>query len=411
MTLSPGQVLNNRYRIVKLLGQGGFGAVYRAWDMNLDFPRALKENLDTSSESQKQFKREAQILTGLTHPNLPRVIDHFIIPEQGQYLVMDYVEGQDLQEMLLQRNGPLPEAQVVGWIEQICSALEYLHAQNPPVVHRDIKPANIKITPQSKAMLVDFGIAKASEAGHATTIGAKAVTPGYSPIEQYGMGGHTGPRTDIYALGATMYALLTGQPPVESTLRVGRDPLTPTGQLNPEISPPVTVAIQKAMQVDAEQRYQSAGEFASALRSTAPIPAPGPSQPATFQPTQAVTAQFSSPPAAPPIQSTPEPTSNPASSRRWLWLAGLGLVALLAIGYIYIANANAMWPFAEQVVATSTQAATATQADQSSTDCSAAHCTSCIQSLPGHRHWRHRRQVFQRHSLEGCHRCPAKVRD
>jgi serine/threonine-protein kinase len=160
MPLQIGQVLNNRYRIVKLLGQGGFGAVYRAWDMNMECPRAVKENLDTTSEGQKQFKTEAKILGQLTHQNLPKVIDHFIIPGQGQYLVMEYVEGEDMQEMLDKQGGPLPESQVINWIEQVCDALTYLHGQNPPIIHRDIKPANIKITPQGKAMLVDFGIAK-----------------------------------------------------------------------------------------------------------------------------------------------------------------------------------------------------------------------------------------------------------
>jgi serine/threonine-protein kinase len=218
MPLEPGQVLNNRYRIAKLLGQGGFGAVYRAWDLNLERACALKENLEISEEAQRQFKREALILSGLSHPNLPRVIDHFIIPGQGQYLVMDYVEGEDLQEMLESTGRPLPEAQALSWISQVCDALVYLHSQNPPVIHRDIKPANIKITPQGQAMLVDFGIAKMYDAHLQTTLGARAVTAGYSPPEQYGSG-MTDPRSDIYALGATLYHLLTGQQPPESIQR------------------------------------------------------------------------------------------------------------------------------------------------------------------------------------------------
>src|SRR5512139_161471 len=133
MSLSPGQILNNRYRIVRLLGQGGFGAVYRAWDTNLESPRAIKENLDTSPEAQRQFKREAQILDKLIHPNLPRVLDHFIIPGQGQYLVMDFIDGQDLQAMLDER-GSLPEPKFMPWIFQVCDALTYLHSQNPPVI-------------------------------------------------------------------------------------------------------------------------------------------------------------------------------------------------------------------------------------------------------------------------------------
>ena len=112
MTLSVGQVVDNRYRIVKLLGQGGFGAVYRAWDTRLERPCALKENLASYPEAEKQFGKEATILANLNHPNLPRVIDHFTVPEQGQYLVMDFVEGEDLQQML-DRRGPLPEEEVL----------------------------------------------------------------------------------------------------------------------------------------------------------------------------------------------------------------------------------------------------------------------------------------------------------
>jgi serine/threonine-protein kinase len=178
MSLSPGQILNNRYRIVKLLGQGGFGAVYRAWDLHLKAPCAVKENLDTTQEAQHQFEREAILLAKLHHPNLPRVIDHFSLPDQGQYLVMDFIEGDNLEDILIQNAAPLPEDLVMGWLQQICSALSYLHAQQPAVIHRDIKPANIKVTPQGQVYLVDFGIAKIFDPHLRTTVGARAVTPG-----------------------------------------------------------------------------------------------------------------------------------------------------------------------------------------------------------------------------------------
>ena len=205
MTLSTGQVLQNRYRIQRLLGAGGFGAVYAAWDTHMDRPRALKENLETSAEAQRQFKREAQMLGDLSHPNLPKVIDHFTIPGQGQYLVMEYVDGTDLQTWLDASPAGLPDAKVLPWISQVCQALAYLHRQTPAVIHRDIKPANIKITPQGKAMLVDFGSAKLYHPQAKTTVGARAVTPGYSPIEQYGKG-TTDARSDVYSLAATLYA-------------------------------------------------------------------------------------------------------------------------------------------------------------------------------------------------------------
>ncbi len=272
MPLSPGQILRERYRIIQLLGMGGFGAVYHAWDINLDRPRALKENLDISPQAQRQFKREAQILSDLTHPNLPKVIDHFDIPGQGQYLVMEYVEGHDLQEMLQDNGSPLPEGQVVDWISQICDALVYLHGRRPPVIHRDIKPANIRIMAGNHALLVDFGIAKVYDPSTNTTLGARAVTPGFSPQEQYGMG-TTDARSDIYALGATLYALLTGQRPPDSIQRNLGTPLIEPHALNPAISPGIEQAILRAMQALPAQRYQTAAEFKAALASASVIPA------------------------------------------------------------------------------------------------------------------------------------------
>ncbi len=269
MTLATGTVLIDRYRIVRLLGQGGFGAVYRVWDLHLNAPYALKENLDTSPEAIRQFAREAQILANLHHPNLPRVTDHFSLPDQGQYLVMEYVEGEDLEEMrrksTCQPAGSLPEEQVLTWISQILDALEYLHNQNPPIIHRDIKPANIRITPQGRATLVDFGIAKIFNPVLKTTVGARAITPGFSPLEQYGQAA-TDARSDIYALGATLYVLLTGRTPPESTARAWNDPLLPPDQLNPHLSPAVSPVIIKAMQADPADRWQNIAEFRNALQ-------------------------------------------------------------------------------------------------------------------------------------------------
>lgn len=264
MPLSTGQILNNRYRIVKLLGSGGFGAVYRAWDMNLKGACAVKENLDTSAAAQSQFAREASILFQLRHTNLPRVTDHFSLPDQGQYLVMDFIEGENLQEMLDRSGGPLPEDQVLVWIQQVLDALQYLHSRRPPVIHRDLKPANIRITPEGKAVLVDFGIAKFYDPALRTTLGARAVTPGFSPFEQYGQK-PTDARTDLYAVGATLYALLTGHTPPESIDRVGGFALPAPHSLNPAISPHTETTLLKAMELMPDQRYQSAAEFRIAL--------------------------------------------------------------------------------------------------------------------------------------------------
>ena len=270
MPLITGQTLHNRYRIARLLGQGGFGAVYKAWDITLNRPCAVKESLEVSPEGQRQFLREAQILANLSHPNLPRVTDFFAVPGAGQYLVMDFVEGQDLEELLAQAGGWLPEAQALAYATQACEALDYLHSQNPPVIHRDIKPANLKVTPADKfyphgrVTLVDFGVAKVFDVGTKTTVGARAVTPGYSPYEQYGQG-TTDARSDIYSLGATLYTLLTGEVPAESVQRMVRDPLISPRRLNPGISPALEAALLKALQMDPELRFQSAGEFKAAI--------------------------------------------------------------------------------------------------------------------------------------------------
>lgn len=128
------------------------------------------------------------MLAGLRHPSLPRVIDYFILPAQGQYLVMDFVDGRDLQEIVDRTGKPLFQRQALDWIDQISDALAYLHGRTPPIIHRDIKPANIRVTPGGRAMLVDFGVAKRYDPDSRTSVGARAVTAGYSPVEQYGQG-------------------------------------------------------------------------------------------------------------------------------------------------------------------------------------------------------------------------------
>ncbi len=217
MPLKPGFVLRNRYRIESVLGQGGMGAVYKSVDVNLGVTVAVKENLFTTEEFARQFRREATILASLRHPNLPRVTDHFVVEGEGQYLVMDFVQGDDLRQRL-ERNGPVREDEALPWFLDTADALAYLHTRTPPVLHRDVKPGNIKITPEGRAVLVDFGLAKVVEEDSATTTGAKAMTPGFSPPEQYGSG-RTDARTDIYSLGATLYAALTAAIPEDSLER------------------------------------------------------------------------------------------------------------------------------------------------------------------------------------------------
>ncbi len=265
MALEIGYLLNNRYQIEEILGQGGMGAVYKAKDSSLGVYVALKENLVSDDEDySRQFKREASILANMRHPNLPRVTDHFTIEGQGQYLAMDFVEGEDLRERLT-RMGKLPEKEVVLLGIAICDAIHYLHTQDPPVLHRDIKPGNIKVTPSGHVYLVDFGLAKVGEVSQQTTTGARGLTPGYSPPEQYGSA-RTDQRTDIYALGATLYAMLTGTPPEDGlSIAINQTTLTRVTERNPNTSNQLAMVIEKALETKPENRYQTAQELKKAL--------------------------------------------------------------------------------------------------------------------------------------------------
>lgn len=361
MPLQPETVLNKRYRIVKLLGQGGYGAVYRAWDINLNRHCAVKENLNTSPEAYRQFAREATILANLSHPNLPRVTDHFTIPDQGQYLVMDFVEGEDLASLVYQQ-GIMSQEQAIEWISQVLDALAYLHGRQPPVVHRDVKPSNIRITPEGKAILVDFGLVKTYDPGMKTTLGARAVTPGYAPPEQYGRGS-TDPRSDIYALGATLYNLLTGLDPMESVRRMIGGRMAPVSQVNPQIPVYISEAVERAMDVEPSQRFQTAAEFKTALHPETPAayvaPQYGAQQPVVqsydaqgypSQPvSQARTPSVSYHPAREglypqPVSQEPEEEAAPPKTRRLAVGAGAaGFIVVCLAGLAILAG----WYFSQ----------------------------------------------------------------
>jgi hypothetical protein len=326
MTLKTGDIIQNRYRIVRLVGQGGFGAVYRAWDINVSQPVALKENLGVEAEAQRQFEREATLLAGLRHPHLPRVTDHFIVPGQGQYLVMDYVEGQSLAALLTERGGPLPEADAVAWIQQVCDALTYLHTRRPPIIHRDIKPENVIINSDRRAILVDFGISKVYVEGGQTTIGAMAVTPGYSPPEQYG-GISTEARSDVYAVAATLYKLLTGQTPPESVAVMAMEVRVPTvRELNPAVRATTAQAIERAMTPTMSRRTPSAADFAAALSGQAAEGGPPPAAVAMSPAPVAAVNRATVSPA--PVVAPPAPPSAPAARSD----GGLPTLALMLVG-------------------------------------------------------------------------------
>jgi serine/threonine protein kinase len=262
MTLETGSLLHDRYRIEGMLGKGGMGAVYVAFDQTLQIRVAVKENLNTGPESERQFHREAALLAGLRHPNLPRVTDHFLL-EGSQYLVMDFIEGEDLHSRVQRRTPSVNE--VLQWADALCDALTYLHSRQPPVIHRDIKPSNVKLQPDGTPVLVDFGLAKVFDQT-ATTTGARGLTPGYSPPEQYG-GGRTDARSDQYALAATLYTLLTGRAPTDSIERMlDKVELRSPSLLNPAIPPHVDAAILRGLSIEQASRFPDVHALREALR-------------------------------------------------------------------------------------------------------------------------------------------------
>ena len=273
--LTPETILQGRYRIVRQLGQGGMGAIYEAIDQRLDTTVALKETLFADERLRKQFEREARLLARLHHPALPRVSDHFAETD-GQFLVMQFIPGDDLSEMMARKRGPFPADQVLTWADQLLDALDYLHTQDPQIIHRDIKPQNLKLTSRGQIILLDFGLAK-GQAGDISRVTTSAsifgYTPNYAPLEQIqGLG--TDSRSDLYSLGATLYHLMTGVKPPDALTRAAAlvngqpDPLTPASVANPAIPHDVDAVLAKAMAQNRDQRFASATEMRNALHET-----------------------------------------------------------------------------------------------------------------------------------------------
>ena len=286
--LQPGDVLRERYQIVGLIGAGGMGAVYLADDTRLTGRQcALKEthfwpnlSAEVIQAARKQFYQEASTLARLDHPGLPKVSDFFSIDERD-YLVMDFVPGQDLLEIVnnARREGHfLDQVMVLDWANQLWDTLAYLHSRQPPVLHRDIKPANIKLTPDSRLKLVDFGLVKPLDPNDPSTLtglqGAGSLP--YAPLEQYvDYLGHTDARSDLYALGATLYHLLTGVQPAGAQERfLVPESLPPICEINPAVSPGVAGAISAAMALHPKDRPASVSDWRQMFRSsisTAPM--------------------------------------------------------------------------------------------------------------------------------------------
>ncbi|HLH61122.1 MAG TPA: protein kinase [Ktedonobacteraceae bacterium] len=315
-TLPSGTILHGRYRIERVLGSGGFGHVYIAIDMQTKTQYAIKEYLVTGSSGKVQLEHEERVLSQLHHPNLPAFQDAF--DERGRYyMVLDYIEGNDLTDyirIVRQKNDVVPLAQVLTWLLSVANAVSFLHSQQPPIIHRDIKPDNIRITSDGKAILVDLGNAKAAADGARTLFFIRHQgTPGYAPLEQYPGGAGTDARSDVYALGGTLYFVLTThEPPSVSTrnqaiqqnqpdlpslqdllahnppegstdptagrqFRLGiSKPSKPAprhsrhlaqlGTLPPELLEKLNSIIKHAMEMKPRDRYQSVADFSNDLR-------------------------------------------------------------------------------------------------------------------------------------------------
>jgi len=323
MPLGIGEIVEERYRVVRLLGQGGMGSVYRAWDTRLSRPVALKEMIPQSSldadmlaQLRQQFQQEAQVLATLVHPNLVRVTDYFS-GDGNEYLVMDFVEGESLADKI-QRGGAQPEEQAVVWAGQLLDALAYCHGQG--VIHRDIKPQNIIITPDGKAVLVDFGLVKLWDPRdpRTRTVMRGAGTPEYAPPEQYDMGlGHTDPRSDVYSLGATLYHALAGQAPPTATQRMATPAsFVPLRRVNTAIGPTTEAAVLRALEMAMEQRFQSADEMTRALG---------------FEPRTAVVTPRRAPSETRVIPPKTADMVPPAERKRGTWVRGVGVAVAIVL--------------------------------------------------------------------------------
>jgi hypothetical protein len=264
--------VGGRYRLGRLIDMGGNGAVYQAQHELLGTTHALKETLAIDPASVEQFLAEARLLSRLDHPVLVRVTDYFIEPSGAAFMVMDYISGETLQHKVEQAAATYSVWEVLGWLLQLCAALEYLHSYRDPatghlrpVIHRDIKPLNVVLTPEGHVKLLDMGIARFAAPGQATARVARAVTEPFAPIEQYGAG--TDARSDLYALGVTAYVLLTRQLPPSAPERIANPQELRVRAINRDVPPGVAAAVERAMMPRPEARYPTIEAFRRALET------------------------------------------------------------------------------------------------------------------------------------------------
>jgi eukaryotic-like serine/threonine-protein kinase len=265
-TRAEGEKLHNRYLIIHHLAAGGVAKVYEALDERSGIPVAIKEKIVTVNEQQlrRAFLREAKLLAQVSHPALPRAIDYFIENDR-EFIVMQFIGSHDLSQIISHQTHPFPPEQVITWADQLLDALIYLHTRQ--IIHRDIQPQNVRLTHSGQIALVDFGLAESMSQPSP----AVAYTLGYSPLEQ--LQGHPTQQSDIYALGATLYHLLTGVQPADALTRAAAlteskpDPLRPADEIQPVVGLELSRVLQKATALKASDRYESASEFRAALRT------------------------------------------------------------------------------------------------------------------------------------------------
>jgi len=353
--LTPQSLLVGRYRILRRVGQGGMGAVYEAEDLRLPGKRwAIKEMSDAAitdpaerAEALDAFDREAHFLSSLSHANLPRVVDSFAA-DGKQYLVMEFVDGQTLEELVVAAGRPLPADTVIRLGVDLCGVLDYLHRQQPPVIFRDLKPGNIMIASDGAIKLIDFGIARLFTPGKRSDT-VSLGTKGYAAPEQYGKG-QTDARSDIYALGATLHFLLTGRDPADDPFN-----FLPARALNPAVSPALEAVVAQALRSAPDERWQSAREMRRALTQTAAPPRVVESQTRRAAPSPQRMAATAAPPATPaarppnraqprqpasaapprPAATRPKAPARPASPHwresGWFYVLVVGGLAAVAI--------------------------------------------------------------------------------
>ena len=345
MILTKNTRLQNRYLIVRLLGQGGFGAVYEARDERLGHRVALKQLTLTGPQVMKAFEHEARILARLDHPTLPKVTD-FFADFNSYFLVMQYIEGDDFNALLAWQRGPFPVEQVLEWADQLLDGLDYLHRQQPPVIHRDIKPANIKLSPQGQIYLLDFGISKGGQAYTYQAMSGTSIyafSLHYASMEQI-EGKGTDARSDLYSLAVMLHHLLTKQAPPQTVSRLSAnamnraDPLPPVNQLNPQVPVGVAQVLAQALNFDPDLRPQSAAEMRQMLKEAMPAPQP------------------------PPTRLIYQPAPQPSTPFSWPLAVGVGIILLLlglVGGWVLFAPASE-----REATADNTPVATATLAEE-----------------------------------------------